>query len=559
MTARFVPAATFVSAFAPLYACSSTPPPQPGLEQNVSSSSDGIKRTLDELAAFGEKRVGTAGGAKAADYVMARMKEAGLLNVHFEPFNFPQHVADLASSTFSVTSNGQAQPKIDFDVFEGSGAGDVESTPIVFVGSAKQGDLAGKDLKGKVAFVKRDSRFHRSSQYLNVTQAGAVAMLYESTVPDNQIQIGSIRHAWEAIGTIPAITIGQDDGEHLQQLLNQGEVSASIKVTASTSHGTGRNVVGVVPGKTFGQPGDHQIVIGAHYDTWYVGSVDNGCGVAALLDFAGRRAPTGGVNAYTLVFVAYDGEEVALYGGYDYLRKHQDDGMLAVINFEMPAAEPDVLGGGLETLVRGVASSQVPIMDEALDGVTGVFNPFLISVSLDKIERMFGGIIPTDIQGTYRSGIPTVSTASDSPFYHTKKDTPDKVATDFLARGVRSFDGAVDTMMKSALDAFKGRDATLWDADVEVISRGPDDPQALVKVTLRDEAGKALAQTDVTGTLFCDDFFAAPDRVVKTDASGVAFFAFKQELVGCAGKRYVHVSAGRDYPLVEKVRAVPSR
>ena len=25
---------------------------------------------------------------------------------------------------------------------------------------------------------------------------------------------------------------------------------------------------------------------------------------------------------YTLVFVAYDGEEIGLYGGYDYYRKH---------------------------------------------------------------------------------------------------------------------------------------------------------------------------------------------------------------------------------------------
>src|SRR5262249_22146583 len=49
-------------------------------------------RTLNELAAFGEKRVGTPEGAKASQYVMARMQEAGLQNVHFEQFNFPQHL-----------------------------------------------------------------------------------------------------------------------------------------------------------------------------------------------------------------------------------------------------------------------------------------------------------------------------------------------------------------------------------------------------------------------------------------------------------------------------------
>ena len=59
------------------------------------------------------------------------------------------------------------------------------------VGSAKPEDIQGKDLHGKIAYVKRDSQYHRSSQYRNVSQAGALAMLYESAVPGNQIQIGS--------------------------------------------------------------------------------------------------------------------------------------------------------------------------------------------------------------------------------------------------------------------------------------------------------------------------------------------------------------------------------
>ena len=537
-----------------------------GTEQDLTNQIDDVHRTLNDLASFGEKRVGTPEGAKAAAYVMTRMQQAKLENVHFEAFNFPQHVANLRGSSFHVTSNGQPAAAIDFDVFEGSGSGRADNAPIVFVGSAKPADLAGKDLKGKIAFVKRDSKFHRSSQYLNVTAAGAVAMLYMSTVPDNQIQIGSIRHAWEAMGKIPTITIGQADGDRLNTMLGQGELRATIEVKATVTHGTGRNVIGMVPGRNFGQRDasgkslDHQIVIGAHYDTWYTGSVDNGCGVAAMLGLAQRLGQTAAFE-HTIVFVGFDGEEVALYGGYDYLRKHQDDGILAVINFEMPAAEPDVMAGGLETLLRGVASSQISVVDDALEEsrTAGLFNTFLASVSLDRVENMFGGIIPTDIQGIYRSGIPTVTTASDSPFYHTRKDTPDKVDAEFLAEGVRSFEGAVHHFLAAPLEKFKERDATLWGADVEVISRGPDDPQALVKVALTDPGGKKLSQTDVTGTLFCDDFFAAPDIVVKTDAAGTAVLAFKDQLVGCRGKRYVHIAAGKDYPLVEKVRAIPSR
>lgn len=531
----------------------------------LAAAASGLGTTLQDLAAFGEKRVGTEGGKKAADYVMARMKRAELRDVHFEEFNFPMHIADPNRSSISFKKDGQPAPAMAFDIFEGSGPGDVVDAPIVYVGSAKAEDLRGKDLRGKIAFVKRDSHFHRSSQYLNVTQAGAVAMLYESTVPQNQIQIGSIRHAWEPMGPIPAVTIGQDDGDRLQKMVGEGEVKGSIKVTAFATRGTGRNVVGVVPGKNYGKKDangrslDHQVVIGAHYDTWFVGSVDNGCGTAALLYHAGKRGLTDGRFENTLVFVAYDGEEVGLYGGYDYLRKHQDEGMLAVVNFEMPAAESDLKNGGITTLFGGVAASEVPIMDRALSEsrTAGLFDTFTVWLSLDKIERMFGGIIPTDIQGTYRSGIPTVSTASDSPWYHTRLDTPDKVDTDFLARGVKSFDKAVQLFATSSPDAFQGRDPTLWGAEVTLPEVTRDHVSAAVSLT--DPRGRALPATDVTATFFCDDFFAAPDVVRRTDESGRVTFDFTDELRECPGRRFVHVVAGGEYPLVEKVIAVPSR
>jgi hypothetical protein len=319
----------------------------------------------------------------------------------------------------------------------------------------------------------------------------------------------------------------------------------------------------MVPGKNFGKVDsagnslDHIVVIGAHYDTWYTGSLDNSSGVAAMLFFAGKRGMTDGQFESTLVFVSYDGEEVALYGGYDFLRKHQDDGLLAVVNFEMPAAEADFSGSfiqGIETLIRGVASSHVDALDSALhDSFTaGLFDIYKGPLTLDFVEKTFGGIIPTDIQGTYRSGIPTVSTASDSPYYHTRQDLPEKVDFELLAKGVQRFDKAVYDLSMTPPGGLAQRDPTLWAATVDVVSSDA----VRVSVALVDERGRSLPSTDVTLALFCDDFFARPDVVKQTDGSGSATFDLP-DLSDCPAKRYVHVSAGRDYPLVEKVRALP--
>jgi hypothetical protein len=551
--------------------------------QDITAGQGGALQTLNELAAFGEKRVGTPEGAKAAQYVMDRMNKAGLVNVHFEEFNFPMHIADVPSSSFEVTNGGKPIPKIAFDVFEGSGNGRVEQAPIMYVGAAKPEDLAGKDLHGKIAFVKRDSTYHRSSQYRNVAQAGALAMLYESAVPGNEIQIGSIREAWEPMGPIPTITVGSDDGDKLRCLVGAGafnignlfdpskcaagtDVRATIDVKAKTAHGTGRNVVGFVPGVNFGkvdangQSLDHQIVFGAHYDTWYVGSADNGCGVAALLGLAEARAKPATPQPYTLVFVGYDGEEVGLYGGYDYLRKHQNEGMLSVVNFEIPAAVSEIPTGGFDILVAGVATSKVAVIQEALLGsfAIGPLSPFAIDIDLNTVAKTFGGIIPTDIQGAYRSGIPTISTASDTPWYHTRKDTPDKVDTKAVAQTVTVFSRTTDKLLQHRVEDFKSIDFSLWTAHLEVTTQGGSTPQAVVDVTLADSSGKTLPDTNVTGTFFCDDFFAAPDVVAKTDSDGKATFTFEKELANCAGRRWVHVTAGPDFPLVEKAIAVPT-
>src|SRR5262245_24163508 len=167
-----------------------------------------LGQTPLDPAAFGEKHVGTPAGAAAGEYVRDRFTEAGLADVHLEPFEFPRH--DVISSSLSLTIDGTpASP--GYDVFDGSGSGHAEGE-CVFVGAAREEDLVGVDLVGKIAVVQRSVSFHRSTQFVNVSAAGATAMLYLSIADNNLRQVGSVRRAWDALGPIPAITIGTDDG-----------------------------------------------------------------------------------------------------------------------------------------------------------------------------------------------------------------------------------------------------------------------------------------------------------------------------------------------------------
>ena len=107
-------------------------------------------------------------------------------------------------------------------MFEAAGAGIVDGA-VIDVGTATDGDLAGLDLTGKIALVKRDPSFHRSAQLRNVTAKGAAAMLYLSVAPQNLRQVGSVRFDWEGAGTIPAITVGADDGAIIKTAVTRGQ------------------------------------------------------------------------------------------------------------------------------------------------------------------------------------------------------------------------------------------------------------------------------------------------------------------------------------------------
>ncbi|HJZ87150.1 MAG TPA: M28 family metallopeptidase [Polyangia bacterium] len=525
-----------------LTACSDQGPPKPSPTDPAA-----LMKTLRDLAALGQKHVGTPPGQQAGDYAFMRMQAAGLSDVHFEEFQFPRH--DVASSALAVSIDGVAvAPAPGHDVFDGSGAGHADAD-CVYVMTATDSELAGKNLQGKVALVDRSVSFHRSAQYLNVYTHGAVAMLYVSAAPGNLRQVGSVRvqSGWTPLGPVPTVTIGADDGQMLKEALAAGKiVHVVMDVQASATRASGRNVIGRVPGKD----ARGQIVIGAHYDTWFEGSVDNGGGVAALVALAERRKKEPQPR-YTLVFVAYDGEEVALYGGYDFLRRHRvetAEPILSVFNFESPSA--------INPILAALTRSNVGVLDQSLRAV-GLTQLYRVYAGMEVIPQLFGGVIPTDIQGIYRAGVPTVTTAVQADYYHTTEDKPDTVDTSILAQAVDEFDGALDRLMASDPDPFAIPDPALWRASVSVQPRAAGQP-LMVDATVTDAVGAPQADAPALAALLVDDFFEVATASARTDGSGRVTFQLPAAAAEMgAGRRFVHVTAGPTFPLVEQIVPVP--
>ncbi|HEX8647022.1 MAG TPA: M28 family metallopeptidase [Thermoleophilaceae bacterium] len=369
---------------------------------------------MDEMSAcsrLGPKPPGSQAGRSMAARIAERFRAAGL-ETSFEDFHVPVFVVRRTALRVVGGSNPRS---VRGETFAYGGAGRVEAE-VVDVGTGRAGDYAGKDTDGKIVMVRRDEAFHRSSQLTEVVAHGGVAMLYVSGSPDNLIQTGAVRFAQTPPAPIPTVTVGADDGAALRGELEAGGLRMAIEVDAQREDGHARNVIGVRRGTT--RP-DHVIVVGGHYDNWHMGAIDNCTGIGSMLGLA--EAVKDVPLDYTVVFGAWDAEEIGLVGSYSWVMRHPDLVRRVVVNenLEMTAANDGAL-----SLRFGTDSPAMTGVANAAALATGYSAAPVPAVAVRQIS---GGIIPTDLQPFYSAGVQGFSTFTSTPYYHTRADLPERV------------------------------------------------------------------------------------------------------------------------------------
>jgi len=138
---------------------------------------------------------------------------------------------------------------------------------------------------------------------------------------------------------LPVGEISYEDGKWIRTaLLNSTNLYAQVIVNASIAQGPHYNVVGKLQGTT--NP-EKTVIISAHYDSVVTAAFsDNGAGVAGVLELARIFSDANRTGEYrppyTLVFVAFAGEELGLVGSTDYLKQHGDEmkNVVAVLNID---------------------------------------------------------------------------------------------------------------------------------------------------------------------------------------------------------------------------------
>jgi peptidase M28-like protein len=387
----------------------------------------------------GPRLAGTPAEARARSWAVAKLFAMGFSNVRIEHFNmatwvrgeekaeilalFPQPLAITALGNSGATPpQGITAEVVGFDSmaeFEASPP-DAVRGKIVFVSHAM---TATQDGSSYGAF-----RTPRSKGPTLASKRGALAIVIRSIGTDHHRNPHTgVQDFSEGARPIPAGALSIPDAEQLQRILKRARGPVTMRLVMTPRNiGTRQsgNVIAEVPGR---DPAAPPILVGCHLDSWDLGTgaVDDGAG-CAIVAAAAKRIMDAGRPYRTIRVVWFGAEEVGLFGGEDYKKRHGSEPHYAIAESDFGADRiwkvDSKLGPGREAEAKALQQALAPLG--------------IVAGSLTEADG-------SDIGPMIEAGVPAVGLNQDGMRYfdlhHTPDDTLDKIDPAQLRQNVAAW------------------------------------------------------------------------------------------------------------------------
>lgn len=259
------------------------------------------------------------GAVKAADFIASEMKKAGVKPLpqnkkYFQPFNFNVNTVEQ----IHLVLNGKVlRPGYDYIIDAGVNNFDgIALASSVISEKTLMDTLWFKELVN-LSLSRKESAFYNNFVFID-TLSAATEKKYKNelniVIKNNKVVQLKKKLTW-------TVATNQTFWKHIEILHTAVERSNNytlhLNVKSHFGNTKQKNVLGYVKGST--KP-DSFIFITAHYDhlgmmgktAMFPGANDNACGVAMMLDMARYYAKN--PQKYSMVFVAFAGEEAGLLG-----------------------------------------------------------------------------------------------------------------------------------------------------------------------------------------------------------------------------------------------------
>ncbi len=322
------------------------------------------------------------------------------------PYRFALHVTSfaLAPSTAGALTgrlaNAGSGRRADFEKL-GAGA----KGAIALVGTKPMKSL--EDLFGEYLMGPEMLDAARKS--------GVAAILFLSSRPRGLLYRHQV--SWDGtVSPLPMAEVAREDGLRLARLLEKGK---ELTVTLEIANAIGgpwkpQNVVAEIRGS---EKPEEIVVLGAHLDSWELGTgaLDNGVNCALVIE-AARAIAAGPRPRRTVRFVLFTGEEQGLLGSRGYVALHRGEMDRHVAAVVHDIGDGRIIGyydNGRPDLARGLSAALSPVAGWGSGGISD--------------EALLG----TDNFDFLLEGVPNLVANQEAekylPEYHAQSDTFDKV------------------------------------------------------------------------------------------------------------------------------------
>ena len=407
------------------------------LKQTALSSTLSYDLVESLTTQVGPRMMGTPGDKLSVEWAVNKMNALGFDKVWTEEVSGPQWVRGEAQARIVAPyphnvvalalggSVGTSDKGITADVAHFKTLADLQA--------AKKGSLTGK-----IAFVSYrmdrhiDGNGYGKAVGTRVTGAniaaekGAVALIMRSVGTDNNrtAHTGVMRYK-EGGKKIPAAALSNPDADLLVNQLNRGKpVSFYLKMTSRMNNKAtvkSANVIGEITGSELPK---EIVAIGAHLDSWDVGTgaIDDGMGVGMVMAAAHHISLLDKRPKRTIRVILFAAEEVGLLGAKQYMVDHKDE-----MKHHVLGAEWDFGLGRIYEMKTGVGAQGLNAVRELAQHLAP------LGVSLAPMNNARA---QSDMSLLSDAGMPSINFSPDGSryfdYHHTENDTLDKVNAEDL-------------------------------------------------------------------------------------------------------------------------------
>jgi hypothetical protein len=392
-------------------------------------------RAFEMLAALtteiGPRLAGSPAERSAREWILSRLRVLPLDSIWTQELSVPRWERGVDEAEI-LNPHPQRLVVAGFGFSVPTPEVGVSAEVVRFPSLAAVAGATAEQLRGRIVFVDRRmvraqdgqgfalvSR-DRGEAIAAASRLGARALLIRSAgTSQNRVpHVGNIGYA-PGVAPIPVASLSNPDADMLAAQVATGRpVRVRLVLRGrNVADGTSGNVIAEVRGS---ERPDEVVLLGAHVDSWDLGTgaLDDGAGVAIVLEAARRFTEAGARPWRTVRFVFFGAEEIGLRGARAYAASE-----LTASRRHVLALEPDQ-GAGRAYRLRGQlgGGESADFLRRAAEVVAPLGIDYLPEPS----------VAGPDLIPLRERGVPTVDIALDMTAFfdhmHSANDTLDKVS-----------------------------------------------------------------------------------------------------------------------------------